>query len=248
MDATALRWVLAIIGVIFIAGIYIYTQYQNNLRKRSAIRTFTKDELDVDFIDDELLREELSHINTMLDQGLDREELSEININPALDKPVENDPPAIDPVQDSSCFTLPAPAYEIDEEFLIAYVLKPIGEQWLAGKSLQEAFDKSGFERSKMKKTAGYFEYAAQTGAQLMLANMTLSGSLQEIEDEDFNAYGLLCYFDTRSCDDAAASYELMLKKIDELVRVLNLKVYDQNLQLLTLQHVTEIRQRLKSE
>ena len=39
-----------------------------------------------------------------------------------------------------------------------------------------------------------------------------------------------------------------MLKKIDELVRLLEIKVYDESLLLLTLKHVTDTRQRLATE
>ena len=42
--------------------------------------------------------------------------------------------------------------------------------------------------------------------------------------------------------------YEIMLKKVDELVRILELKVYSQDLDLLTLQHVTDIRKKLVGE
>ena len=37
MDATALRWILAIIGVLVIAGVYLFTIYQNRLRRNAAI-------------------------------------------------------------------------------------------------------------------------------------------------------------------------------------------------------------------
>lgn len=248
MDATALRWILAIIGVIFIAGIYIYTQYQNKLRRRSAIRTFTREELDVDFIEDDLLREELSHINTMLDEGLNREELNEIKINPGLDDSSEN-PPTQECVEDvESSIFLPPPAYEVPEEFLVAYVLKPVADCLLSGSDLLSAFETAEFIGSSKNKDKGFFYFDEDKDIHLTLANMSSSGSFQSIEQDSFKAYGVLCFFDMRESQNPRLGYELMLKKIDQLVRLLNLKVYDQNLQLLTLQHVTDIRNRLKSE
>ena len=55
----------------------------------------------------------------------------------------------------------------------------------------------------------------------------------------------MVCFFDCSCYEQPKGCYELMLKKVDELVRILDLKVYDENLQLLTLQHVTDTRKRL---
>ena len=248
MDATALRWILAIIGVIFIAGIYIYTQYQNTLRRRSAIRTFTREELEVDFIEDDLLREELSHINTMLDEGLNKEELNEIKINPGLDDlPEKSISQECDESVESSIF-LPPPAYEIPEEYLVAYILKPVDDCLLSGSDLMSAFETADFVCSSKDKNKGFYHFDEDQDIHLTLANMSSSGSFESIELDSFRAYGVLCFFDMRESQNPRLGYELMLKKIDQLVRLLNLKVYDQNLQLLTLQHVTDIRNRLKSE
>ena len=247
MDSTSLRWVLAGIGLIFIAGIYVYTQYQNKMRRRSAIRTFTKEEMDVDFIEDELLRDELSHIHTMLDEGLNKTEISEIKINPGLDK-VEDDVSTPDMSSEpDNQIHLPPPVYEIPEESLIAYVLKPVGEQFLTSDQLLNSFESTGFNLDEGS-TPTYYCYSKNPEMGLTISNMTLTGSLSELGKEDFETYGLLCFFDMRHCQHPAVGYELMLKKIDELARELNLKVYDQNLQLLTIQHVTDMRDRMKTE
>jgi FtsZ-interacting cell division protein ZipA len=92
----------------------------------------------------------------------------------------------------------------------------------------------------------GYAEAADSPVAQYRIANMSRDGSLNEISDSQFYSYGIVCFYDASTLDLPLNCYELMLKKIDELVRLLELKVYNEDLQLLTLQHVTEIRERLK--
>ena len=53
MDATTFRWVLVIIAVLLGVAIYFYGAHQSRLRKRSAIETFTREEIDSAFIEDE---------------------------------------------------------------------------------------------------------------------------------------------------------------------------------------------------
>ena len=52
MDASALRWVLAIIGIVLLLGIYLYGLHQSRLRKRAAVDTFTREEIDSAFIEE----------------------------------------------------------------------------------------------------------------------------------------------------------------------------------------------------
>ena len=85
MDATTLRWALAIIGLVILVGIYLYGVHQNRLRKRSALETFTREEIDSAFIEDEQLRDELDNINLILDESDDKIDFSEIRVNPAME-------------------------------------------------------------------------------------------------------------------------------------------------------------------
>ena len=81
MDASALRWVLAIIGIVLLVGIYLYGLHQNRLRKRAAVETFTREEIDSAFIEDEQLREELDNLNQIMEQGDLNENFDKIKIN-----------------------------------------------------------------------------------------------------------------------------------------------------------------------
>ena len=69
MDSTTFRWVLVVIAVIVALAIYLYGQHQSRLRKRSAIETFTREEVDSAFVEDEQLRFELNNLNQILQEN-----------------------------------------------------------------------------------------------------------------------------------------------------------------------------------
>jgi len=83
MDATTFRWVLVIIAIILAVAIYIFGQHQARLRKRNALETFTREEVDSAFIEDEQLRFELNNLNNILRDNESGEALDDIQINPA---------------------------------------------------------------------------------------------------------------------------------------------------------------------
>ncbi|NNE64880.1 MAG: hypothetical protein HKN34_12405, partial [Gammaproteobacteria bacterium] len=66
MDASSLRWVLAIIGIVLLVGIYLYGLQQNRMRNRAARETFTREEIDTAFIEDTELRMELDHLGEII--------------------------------------------------------------------------------------------------------------------------------------------------------------------------------------
>ena len=237
MDATALRWVLAIIGIVVIAGVYLFSQHQNRIRRQGAIKTFTQDELDNDLIEDEHLRQELSSISTKIDQEDLHQEMGDIKINPALDaniKKTKTEKPAV---------KLPSVMQQISNDKLVAHVLKHADDQLLTGMDLESAFKHIGLQVDD----DGYARLQEYPGERVLFADMTESGSFSGISDQQFHTYGIVCLFDISACEQPRSCYELMLKKVDELVRMLDLKVYNENLQLLTLQHVTETRDKLKA-
>ena len=232
MDASALRWVLAIIGVVVIVGIYLFSKYQERLRRGGAVNSLTREELEAAIIEDESLRKELSSINTMLDDELNNDEINHIKINPGLEAETRKNqtPP---PVKQ-----LPDCVKQIDGKNLIAHVLMHDDARLLTGEELHNAFIHSGFELSD----DGFYHLAGSDAAEFKLCNLSQSGSLKRVEQADFSTPGLIIYFDMSGCGQAQGCYELMLKKIDELVRILDVKVYSHDFQLLTIQHVSDIR------
>lgn len=250
MDASSLRWVLAIIGVVVIVGIYLYSIYQDKLRRRAAIKTFTHEELETYFIEDENLKKELSNIDALLDEKISDDDISEISINPGLEDDTKKQQ-AMDSVSNKSGsnksgpqktpLQLPDFLAEINPDNLVAHILQRSDDQLLTAEELSSAFAHTGFELDNNN----FFALNDDTGLRFDLLNMTDKGSFENFDDPEFCSPGLVCYFDTGQCDYPVRSYDLMLKKIDELVRVLDLKVYNHDFQLLTLQHVTEIRTRI---
>ncbi len=235
MDATSLRWILAIIGVVVILGVYLFSIYQSKLRRNAAIKTFTHDELESGVIEDESLRDELSHINTMLDQEVDNDDVKDIKITPELDsREVLEEPPRPELV-------LPSALLDIASSSRVAHVLKPDDNHILTSSELVSAFQHVQLDLQD----DGLVKSGVGENADFLLASLSGDGMLTGMHDAQFATPGLVCFFDIRKCEKPMGCYEFMLKKIDELVRVLNLKVFDEDLQLLTLQHVTEIRSRI---
>ena len=237
MDATALRWILVIIGVVVILAVYLFSIYQNKLRRNAAIKTFTQDELETGEIVDESLREELSHINTMLDQEVDAEDIANIRITAAQEKRVVVDEPA--PQQ----MTLPFRLLDLPKSDRVVHVLKPEDNHLLTSTELLSALRHVQMEVGE----DGLAHLQTDDMSEFVMASLTEEGSLSQLQDSQFTTFGLVCYFGISQCKNPVGCYEVMLKKIDELVRVLDLKVYDEDLQLLTLKHVTDTRSRFKS-
>ena len=81
MDTTTFRWVLVIIAVVVALAVYLYGQHQSRLRKRSAIETFTREEVDSAFIEDEQLRFELNNLNQILQDNEDGEDFEAFSLS-----------------------------------------------------------------------------------------------------------------------------------------------------------------------
>jgi FtsZ-interacting cell division protein ZipA len=249
MDATALRWVLAIIGIVIIAGVYLYTVHQQKLRRRAAIKTFTHEELETGIIEDEMLSRELSSINSMLEDELKEKDLKKIKINPALDSEqkhslhVKSEASAkVKQKEAKITLQLPRLLDEIEQEKLVVHVLKAADDRIMTGSDLINAFKHAELEINEM----GHAEFAQNPVAEYRFANITMDGSFNSIADAQFNSYGMVCFYDLSAVQLPLTCYELMLKKIDELVRMLDLNVYDRDLNLLTLKHITDMRDMLK--
>jgi FtsZ-interacting cell division protein ZipA len=237
MDASALRWVLATIGIVLLVGIYLFSMHQSRLRKRVAMETFAREEIDSAFIEDEQLREELDNLNQIMDETNIHEDFEEITINPALEADFAPD-------------NYPAPELyvaevisAIDEENLISYLLKHTDHRLITGEEIESAVKHTGFEVND----SGYLEIRQQDELCFSMASLSAPGNFHEMDQLDFGALGLQCFIDLESNTNPKQSYEVMLKKIDELVRLLNVKVFQSNNELLTISHVSGVRKKLES-
>ena len=79
------------------------------------------------------------------------------------------------------------------------------------------------------------------------MASLSAPGNFYEMDQLDFSTLGLQCFIDLESNPNPKQSYEVMLKKIDELVRLLSVKVFQSNNELLTISNVTGVRKKLES-
>ncbi len=235
MDATTFRWVLVVIAVLVALAIYLYGQHQSRLRKRSAIETFTREEVDSAFVEDEQLRFELNNLNQILQENEEQENLDEIQINPSLDAP-------------KTPFALPDPEIFVplalankDEDRLVSYHLRHGDFRLITGEEASAAVEQVGLELNH----EALLEYHEEGEVAFQVASLSAPGDFGTLEQLDFTTIGLNCFVDLDVCDNPGLGYEAMLKKIDELVRMLNVKVYKPNQELLTISDVTGVREKL---
>lgn len=255
MDATTLRWILAIIGVLVIGGIYGYALWQERRRRRIAPRSLTREELEAGFIEDEALREELSSLSHPAEPAAPVD-VAGIRINPGLEataeapaEPVTSEatagPVVPGPVADEAETAPDAAAGSLDlSPHCVAHILRQREDHPLSGDAILLAAERCGLALDQEY----FLAPRDQQSAPFRCANLSQSGSLASIHEAAFKAQGLLCWFDRRETGEPLRSYEQMLKTIDELVRELDLKVYNQDGELLTLRHVTELRHRLQDD
>jgi len=236
MDASALRWVLAIIGIVLLVGIYLFGLHQNRLRKRAAVETFTREEIDSAFIEDEQLREELDNLNKIMQQGDIKEGFDKIKINPAIEA-------------DLTPVGLPLPELfvadvvaKIDEQNLLSYILKHPDHRLITGEEIENAMMHSKFEIN----AEGYLEYRQLGEIYFTITSLSSPGHFSNMDQLEFTTLGFNCFIDLESNHNPKKSYELLLKKIDGLVRLLNVKVYHSNHELLTISDITQVREKLE--
>lgn len=235
MDASTFRWVLIVIAVLLGIAIYLYGVHQSRLRKRDAIDTFTREEIDSAFIEDEQLRDELDNLNQILQDDEGDEGFDQIQINPTREN-------------QSTPFALPDPEMYLppelnakDDDAVISYLLHHDDFRLITGEEACAAVQHAGFEVD----SDGYLEYRQDDGVLFRISSLTAPGDFREIDQLEFSTVGFFCFIEIDLCDDPRQAYEAMLKKIDELVRLLNLKVYKPGRELLTISDVTEVRERL---
>ena len=235
MDATVFRWVLIVIAIVVALAIYLYGLHQSRLRQRNAFEVFTREEIDSAFIEDEQLRDELDNLNQILLNDENDDDLESIRINPAQD--VQTTPFAL---PDPEIF-IPPRLQARDEDRVISYHLRRGDFSLITGEEAQAAARQAGLELD----ATGLLEYRDGGEVAFQVASLSEPGHFLEFDELGFSTLGFNCFIDLDSAENARAGYEAMLKKVDELVRALNVKVYRPNQDLLTISDVTEVREYL---
>jgi FtsZ-interacting cell division protein ZipA len=238
MDASTFRWVLIIIAVILAVAIYLYGMHQTRLRKRNAIETFTREEVDSAFVEDEQLRFEMNNLNKILTENETDEtdeNLEEFLINPGEE--AQETPSAL---PDPEIYIPPEFAGK-NEDRLISHHLRHSDFRLIVGEEAESAVQQADLQLN----AEGLLEYREEEELSFQIASLSEPGNFHEIEDLNFATLGFNCFIDLDSCENPRLAYESMLKKIDELVRMLNVKVYKPDHELLTISDVTSIREKL---
>lgn len=236
MDATSFRWVLIVIAVVVGVAIYLFGVQQSRLRKRSAIETFTRDEIDSAFNEDEQLRTELKNLNQVLNENEAIDNLDDIQINPALD--ISTTPFVL---PDLDLF-IPEWLKKKGSDGVISYMLRHADFRLLTAEEVAAVADQIGAETND----AGYLEYRVDDQSVFQIASLSPPGDFSQLYELDFSTLGLNCFIDLENCELPAQAYEAMLKKVDEMVRLLNVKVYKSPQDLLTISDITNVRKKLK--
>jgi len=235
MDAAAFRFVLVVIAVLVALAIYLYGLHQSKLRRRSAIDSFTRDEIDTAFGEDEALRDELQNLNQILREDELDEGVDDIEINPGRD--VQTTPFSL---PDPEIFLHPSIAGR-DADRLVSYHLRHEDFRLITGEEADDAVRQAGLETN----VEGLLECREDGLIAFRIASLSAPGDFSAIENLDFSTLGFNCFIDLDDCEDPCRAYETLLKKVDELVRLLNVKVYRPDQQLLTISDVTAVRDKL---
>lgn len=236
MEASTFRWVLVIIALLLALAIYFYGQHQSRLRRRSAIDTFTREEVDSAFVEDEQLRSELDNLNQILLENEVEEDLDDFQINPAQD--AQATPFAF---PDPEIYVHPAIA-QCEPQRLINYHLRHSDFRLITGEEAAAAIEQTDIELN----VDGLLEFRESGDVAFQIASLTAPGDFNAIQDLDFCTLGFNCFIDLDACENPCLAYETLLKKIDGLVRLLSVKVYKSSQDLLTISDVTEIRKSLQ--
>jgi FtsZ-interacting cell division protein ZipA len=239
MDASALRWTLAIIGTVLLVGIYLHGLHQNRLRKRIAMETLTREKSDSAFIEDEQLRTELDNLSLIITAMDEHESYDDIHINPAIEADLRlfKSPPQEWFVAD--IFAI------VEPEQRVNYLLYRADYQLMTDDAIESVLQVAGLLVNK----AGYIECRHEGEVAFTITSLSAPGHFMGTPngDSEFYTLGFNCFIDLQTNRDPAASYEIMLQKIDELVRLLEVEVYQFNHDLLTISDVTRIRSQLLS-
>jgi hypothetical protein len=235
VDATTFRWVLIFIALLLGVGIYFYGAQQSRLRKRNAIETFTREEIDSAFIEDEQLRDELDNLNQILNDNESLDEIDRIEINPAGE--TQSTPFAL---PDPEIF-VPALILKSSPERFISHMLRHDDFRLITGEEADNAVKHTGL----VTNDDGYLIDPDQDTESFQISSLSTPGHFHEVEQLDFATLGFNCFIDLETCEEPGQAYEAMLKKIDELVRTLNVKVFKPGQELLTISDVTSVREKL---
>jgi len=149
---------------------------------------------------------------------------------------------------ESTPFALPDPKLffpeavtALDEDKIIRYLLRHENFRLITAEEIETLIQHTGLTIN----TVGFLECALDSGSAFQVASLSAPGDFSEADKLNFSTLGLTCFIDLENTESPLQAYEMLLKKIDEMVRLLNVKVYRSSDELLTISDVTRVRKEL---
>lgn len=258
-----MRWILLLIGVLMIGGIYLYTRLQSQGRARRAGNRERKgrgepvhdtdiegalEELDA-LIADDLPEHREPSLTTAFREPSPREVESRAEPPRPHESRVEETPPAGDspetPIEALDLDVDTDEASGIDEKIVVINVVAPPGREF-GGEPVRRALEAAGLEHGDMR----IFHRQVRTGKGLVrlfsVANIVEPGwfDLERIEEQD--TPGLAFFLRLPAPFDGMAAFEQMIEAARQVAGDLGGRLLDARRCDLTGQAVEHIREELR--
>ena len=178
---------------------------------------------------------QLNNLNQILNDNESIDEMDKIEINPAGE--IQSTPFAL---PDPDIF-IPKLILKSPADRFVSHMLRHDDFRLIIGEEADNAIKQTELDVND----EGYLVDPNQDRETFQIASLSAPGHFLEVEQLEFATLGFNCFIDLESCEDPGQAYEAMLKKIDELVRLLNVKVFKPGQELLTISDVTSVREKL---
>ncbi len=256
-----LRWILLVVGVAFIAFVYLFTRYQLSRRGASARRARAP-EPEVDLFDhiermpadtvdsDDDVRRELARMAELVGE---RDEVPAPK-SPAAKSPAPKSPapksPAAAAAADAPAHRAPAPDEPApedasnEERLIVLSVMAPGGHPF-RGSALRAAFERAGLEFGDMN----IFHRVALVGAQrqpvFSVASAVKPGTFEPGAMEDFATPGLSLFLQLPAPVSGVEAFDDLVNTAERLAAELGGVLRDQEHHAVTHQMLMHVRQQI---
>lgn len=244
-----LRWILLILGVILVAGVYFLDRFKRRTSPRGINKTFDSDDtsgmnMTPHPADDNDYRDALAGLNHMLNENR-QSSASTAVIDEELAMAWQDDDATEETAEQDNESTA-ATGQESEERLIIFYLKAPAGQAF-AGPGLFEALQTAGLSLGEM----GIFHDADSQGHIIFsVANLFEPGTLDIEDKENFSTRGVALFMQLplaqgADLSDEQDAFERMLGKAEILAERLGGALHDEYHQLLDSEGVARARSKL---
>jgi len=254
MDASLLRWILLVIGLLVILGVYLAGLHQVRMRKQAQIENFTRGDDPLDILDVDLHRE-LQNLDAVVKED-SQAVTQESVVSPSLEIQAEEKPAPIRAPQaaavESRTVAVPRSLRRTTEgasvampsRDLILFYLKSVSGEPVRLRFLIQILQNSGLEYGERQ----MYHFVDCNQILFSVAALTDDGVLDPGQAPNTTLPGVVCYMKLAQESQPQRAFEKMLQVIDFLVRGLEFKVYKPDWRLLTVDDVRNLRNKLKED